>query len=126
MQLNQMTKMVMPRIKIKKLVIISVKKIRNHVLEMIQAIISCFEKLTGNFYSDETEAVVNDNSAHGYLFSFDVCCILNFNIWPKPPSSIETCILQLTAFKNVFDRYSGMKVLKVFTVDDVTEGFFWQ
>lgn len=50
MQLDQMRKMVMPYIKIKKLIIISVKKKykQNHVLEMVQGIISCFEKRYGN------------------------------------------------------------------------------
>ena len=32
-------------------------------------------------------------------------------------------MVQLNAFKNVFDCYSGMEVFKRFTLDDITESF---
>ena len=90
---------------------------------MVQAIFSCFEEWYGNLYSGETAAEVNVSSDHGDHILFDMCCILNYNLWPKPTSNIEAYIVQLNAFKNVFDHYSGMEVFKVSTVDDVTEGF---
>ena len=71
---------------------------------MVQTIISCFEKQYGNLYSGETEADVNVNSDHGDCILFDVCFILNCNHWPKPSSNIEGFIVQLNAFKNVFDH----------------------
>ena len=73
------------------------KYIQNRVLEMAHPIISCFEKWYGNLNSDETEAAVNDNYDHRDLILFDVCCILNFNLWPKPTSNVETYIFQLNA-----------------------------
>ena len=51
--------------------------------------------------------------------------ILNSNLWPESTSKVEAYIVELNAFKKVFDHYIGMEVFKVFTVDDVTEGFFW-
>ena len=66
MQLNQVTKMVMPYIRIKKLIITLVKKIHTeHIMEMVQAIISCFEKQDGKLYYRETEAEKNVYSDHG-------------------------------------------------------------
>ena len=50
--------------------------------------------------------------------------ILNSNLWPESTSKVEAYIVELNAFKKVFDHYIGMEVFKVFTVDDVTEGFF--
>ena len=44
-------------------------------MEMVQAIISCFEKRYGNLYSSETEAEVNVNSDHGNPILFDMCSI---------------------------------------------------
>ena len=125
MQLDQMAKMVMFCIKIKKLIIISVKKkhIQNHVLEMVQAIISCFEKRYGNLNSHETEAAVNINSDQGDRNLFDVYCILNCNLYPKPTSNVEAYIVQLNGFKNVKTAAVAWKVFMVFTVEDVTEGF---
>ena len=73
------------------------KYIQNRVPEMAHPIISCFEKWYGNLNSDETEAAVNDNYDHRDLILFDVCCILNFNLWPKPTSNVETYIFQLNA-----------------------------
>ena len=125
MQLDQMAKMVMFYIKIKNLNIISVKKkhIQNHVLEMVQAIISCFEKRYGNLNSHETEAAVNINSDQGDRNLFDVYCILNCNLYPKPTSNVEAYIVQLNGFKNVKTAAAAWKVFMVFTVEDVTEGF---
>ena len=120
-----MAKMVMFYIKIKNLNIISVKKkhIQNHVLEMVQAIISCFEKRYGNLNSHETEAAVNINSDQGDRNLFDVYCILNCNLYPKPTSNVEAYIVQLNGFKNVKTAAAAWKVFMVFTVEDVTEGF---
>ena len=78
----------------------------------------------GSFYSNETEAAVNVNSDHGDHILFDVCRILNCNLWPKPASNVEAYMVQLNTFKNIFDCYSGMEVFKVFTLDGITEGFF--
>ena len=88
MQLDQKRKMMMPYIMIKKLIIISVKKKykQNHVLEMVQGIISCFEKRYGNLYSDEIETTVNVSSDHGDCILFDMCHILSCNLWYKHPT----------------------------------------
>ena len=99
------------------------QNMQNHILEMVQPTISCFEKQCGNLYSGEAKVEVNANSDHGDRILFDVCCILNCNIWPKPTSNAETYIVLLNAFKNVLDCYSDMEVFKVFTIDDITEGF---
>ena len=96
------TKIVMSYIKIKKLIIISVKKIHTesrpgngtgYYLLLWKAI--C------NLNSLETEPAVTVNSDHGNRILFDVCCILNSNLWPKPTSRVEAYIVQLNAFKNV-------------------------
>ena len=111
--------------KIRKLIIISIRKIHTELRPGDgTGFISCFEKWYGNLYSAETEAEVNFNSDHGDCILFDMCCIVNCNLWPKSTSNVKGCIVQLNAFKNVFNCYSSMKVFKVFTLDDVTEGFF--
>ena len=93
---------------------ISVKKnIQSHVLEVVQAI----------YYLLFSKAAVNVNSDHGHRIVFDICYILNCNLWLKPTSNEEAYIVWLNAFKNVFDHCSGIEVFTVFTVDDVTEGF---
>ena len=51
---------------------------------------------------------------------FDVCRILNCNLWPKPTSNVEPYIVQLNAFKKVLDPYSSMEVFKVFTLADIS------
>ena len=100
------------------------KYIENHALDMVQAIISCFEKRYGNLYSNDTEAAVNVNSDHGDRILLDICQILNCNIWPKNQTSNEKeFVVQLNAFRNVFDRYSGMEIFKEFIKEDVTESF---
>ena len=125
MQLDQMAKMVMFYIKIKKLIIISVKKkyIQNYVLEMVQAIISCFKKRYGNLNSHKTEAAVSNNSDQGDRILFDVYFILNCNLYPIPTSNVEAYIVQLNGFKNVKTAAVAWKVFIVFPVEDVTEGF---
>ena len=91
---------------------------------MVQAVISCFEKQYDNLYSSVTETKVNVNSDNYNWILFDVCHTLNCNLCNlNPTSNVEAYIVQLNAFKNVFDCYSGMKVFNVFTVDDLTKGF---
>ena len=74
----------------------------------------------GNLYTSQTEAEVNVNSDHSDRILFDVCRILNCNIWPKQTSNVEPYIIQLNAFKNVLDPYSSMEVFKVFTLADIS------
>ena len=75
------------------------------------------------YYLLFSKAAVNVNSDHGHRIVFDICYILNCNLWLKPTSNEEAYIVWLNAFKNVFDHCSGIEVFTVFTVDDVTEGF---
>ena len=48
---------------------------QNRIVEMIQAIISYFEKRYGNMKSSETETEANVNSDHGNTILFDMCSI---------------------------------------------------
>ena len=88
---------------------------------MVQDIISCLEKRYGNLNSHETEVAVNINSDQGDRILFDLYCILNFNLYPKPTSNVEAYIIQLYGFKNVKTAAVAWKVFRLFAVEDVTE-----
>ena len=90
---------------------------------MVQDIISCSEKRYGNLNSHETEVAVNINSDQGDRILFDLYCILNCNLYPKPTSNVEAYIIQLYGFKNVKTAAVAWKVFMLFAVEDVTEGF---
>ena len=78
------------------------KYLQNYVLEMVQAVISCFEKQYDNLYSSVTETKVNVNSDNYNWILFDVCHTPNFNLCNlNPTANVEAYIVQLNAFKNV-------------------------
>ena len=100
--------------------------IENHIVEIVDSIISCFERRYGNLYSDASDAAVNVNADEGDWVIFDICCVLNCNVWPDvtPDSDLqEKFSVQLTALQKIFNRYKNMEVFNTFTSDDVTESF---
>ena len=83
---------------------------------------SCFEKRYGNLYSNLEETSINIPSDDGDHIIFDVCRILNCNVWPNVTDDSDTatqCYLQLAALITVFNRYKDIDAMKCYTEDDV-------
>ena len=64
----------------------------DHIIQIVERVVSCFEKRYGNLYSNLEETSINipsDDSDH----IFDVCHILNCNVWPNFTDDSDTsCI----------------------------------
>ena len=81
---------------------------------------SCFEKRYGNLYSNLEETSINIPSDDGDRIIFDVCRILNCNVWPNVTDDSDTATqysLQLAALITVFNRYKDIAVMKCYTQD---------
>ena len=88
--------------------------------------LSCFEKRYGNLYSNLEETSINIPSDDGDRIIFDVCHILNCNVWPNVTDDSDTATqysLQLAALITVFNRYKDIDVMKCYTEDDVLSSF---
>ena len=100
--------------------------IENHVVDMVERIISCFERRYCGVYSDNTKGVVNVEADAGDRILFDICRVLNCNVWPeiKEDSNLEADFsVQIRSIKNIFERYSAMSIFENFTVNDIVDGF---
>ena len=87
---------------------------------------SCFEKRYGNLYSNFEETSINIFPDDVDRIIFDVCCILNCNVWPNVTDDSNTATqypLQLAALMMVFNRYNDIDVMKCYTEDDVLSSF---
>ena len=93
---------------------------------MVERIISCFERRYCGVYSDNTKGVVNVEADSGDRILFDICRVLNCNVWPeiKEDSNLEEDFsVQIRSIKNIFERYSAMSIFENFTVNDIGDGF---
>ena len=86
----------------------------------------CFEKCYGNLHSNLEETSINIPSDDGDRIIFDVCHILNCNVWPNVTDDSDTATqysLQLAALMTVFNRYKDIDVMKCYTEDDFRSSF---
>ena len=110
--------------------------IEDHIVQIVERVVSCFEKRYGNLYSNLEETSINIPSDDGDHIVFDVCHsdhiifdvrrILNCNVWPNVTDESDTAIqysLQLAALIMVFNRYKDRDVMKCYIEDDVLSSF---
>ena len=100
--------------------------IEDHIVQIVERVVSCFEKRYGNLYSNLEETSINIPSDDGDRIIFDVCHILNCNVWPNVTDDSDTATqysLQLAALITVFNRYKDIDVMKCYTEDDVLSSF---
>ena len=100
--------------------------IEDHIVQIVERVVSCFEKRYGNLYSYLEETSFNVLSDDGDRIIFDVCRILNCNVWPNVTDDSDTATqysLQLAALITVFNRYKDIDVMKCYTEDDVLSSF---
>ena len=64
--------------------------IEDHIAQIVERVVSCFEKRYGNLYSNLEETSINIPSDDGDRIIFDVCCILNCNVWPNVTDDSDT------------------------------------
>ena len=87
---------------------------------------SCFKKRYDNIYSNLNETSINIPSDDIDHVIFDVCHILNCNVWPNVTDDSDTATqysLQLAVFITVFNRYKDLDVMKCYIEDDVLSSF---
>ena len=96
----------------------------DHILQTVERVVSCFEKLYGNPYSNLKETSINITVSDRIIF--DVCHILNCNVWPNGTNDSDTATqycLQLAALITDFNQYKYIDVMKCYTEDDVLSSF---
>ena len=87
---------------------------------------SCFEKRYSNLYSNLEETSISIPSDDGDRIIFDLCGMLNCNVWLNSTDDTDTATqysLQLAALITVSNRYRDIDVMKCYTEDDVLRGF---
>ena len=67
--------------------------IEDHIVQTVERVVSCFEKLYGNPYPNLKETSINIPSDDGDCIIFDLCHILNCNVWPNGTNDSDTAIL---------------------------------
>ena len=80
--------------------------IEDHIVQIVERVVSCFEKRYGNLYSNLEETSINIPSDDGDRIIFDVCHILNCNVWPNVTVDSDTATqysLQLASLITVFN-----------------------
>ena len=101
--------------------------IKNHAVEIVERIISCFEQRFGNIYSEDARPF-NEVADDGDNIIFDVCLILNTGVWPKLDDNSEendenVLEKQLNAVKRISQRYCKMKAFHSVTQYEVSDGY---
>ena len=85
--------------------------IKNHCVEIVDAIINCYEKRYGNLFESELNSTINANSDQGDAILFEVCRVLNCNLWAINQMEIndddpsETYSVECGALLRIFERY---------------------
>ena len=100
--------------------------IEDHIVQIVERVVSCFEKRYGNLYSNLEETSINIPSDDGDRIVFEVCRILNCKVWPNVTDDSDTATqycLQLAALITVFNQYKDIDVMKCYTEDDVLSSF---
>ena len=100
--------------------------IEDYIVQIVERVVSCFEKRYDNLYSNLEETFIKIPSDDGDRIIFDVCRILNCNVWSYVTDDSDTATqysLQLAALITVFSRYKDIDVMKCYTEDDVLSSF---
>ena len=103
--------------------------IKNHCVEIVDAIINCYEKRYGNLFKSELNPTINANSDQGDAILFEVCRVLNYNLWAINQMEIndddpsEIYFIQCGALLRIFERYKQMKSFDGYDEDDVSHSF---
>ena len=87
---------------------------------------SCFKKCYVNLYSNLEETSINIPSDDDDHIIFDICRILNCNVWPNVTDDSDTATqysLQLAVLITVFNWYKDIDVMKCYTEDYVLSSF---
>ena len=103
------------------------KRFIDHIVQIVERAVSCFEKCYGNLYSNLKETSIKVPSDDGDCTIFDICCILNCNVWPNLTDDSDTATqysLQLAGSITIFNQYKDIDVMKCYTKDDVLSSFF--
>ena len=82
--------------------------IEDQIVQIVERIVSCFEKRYGNLYSNLVETFTNIPSDDGDRIIFGVCRILNYNVWSNitdDSDKVTQNSLQLAALITVFNQY---------------------
>ena len=96
------------------------------MVQIVERVVSCFEKCYGNLYSNLEETSINIHSDDGDRIIFDLCGMLSCNVWLNSTDDTDTATqyyLQLAALITVSNRYRNIDVTKCYTEDDVLRGF---
>ena len=103
-----------------------VRYLLDHAAQIVERIISCFEKRYRNLFDGQKRFDVNVNSEQGDCVLFDVACLLNCNVWRSPgseESQEDACERQLPWLMKMFNQYQELEILAPITEDGITENF---
>ena len=99
---------------------------KDHIVQITERAVSCFEKPYGNLYSNLEETSINIPSDDGDRTIFDVYRILSCNVWLNVRDNSDTAIqysLEQAALITVFNQYKDIDVMKCYTEGDVFSTF---
>ena len=100
--------------------------IKDYIVQILERVVSCFEKRYDNLYSNLEETSINISSDDGDQIIYHISCILNCNVWPNVTGDSDTATqysLQLAVLIMVFNLYKDIDVMKCYTEDDVLSSF---
>ena len=89
--------------------------LEDHIVQIVERGVSCFEKHYGNLYSNFKETSIIIPSCDSDHIIFDVCRIFNCNVWPNVTDDSDTATQyypQLAAMITVFNWYKDIDVMK--------------
>ena len=98
--------------------------LEDHAVHIVDRIIACFEERYDNLFNTDNLPSVNVNSDTGDRVLFDVCRVLNCNVWQAGDSDFEedgAYSIQINSQSAIFNRYTD--ILKPFTEDEVKNSF---
>ena len=100
------------------------KYIKDYASEVVQNILACYEKRYGHVYSDSVGPSASIVADDGDSVLFDVCRILNSNVWPRTSTDTEEEYSnQIAAVLGIYTRYKSMDVFPEISPDSIVVGF---
>ena len=106
--------------------------LKNHCVDIIKAVVTCYEDRYSSILSDnnnESSGINDDENmeiSDGDSTLFDVCCVLNTNVWPKLPEGKkddENLLLQLNSVKNLLEKFNNVEVFHPVSIDSLIDGY---
>ena len=93
--------------------------LENNAAEVVQSILACYEERYNRVCVESGNDT--DLTSDGDAVLFDICCILNSNVWPslsKDEADDDKILsLQIDAITYVYERFKMMKVFDSVTLD---------